>query len=609
MPGSQDRQDGQAGQNGQARQNGPDSDAIELFAQRAAAVAPGFAVTPDNRADVIRLCQHLDGIPLAIELAAVQLRAVSVRQLARRLDRRFGPLAGLRRGGLPHHQTLRAATQWSYDLCSPAERLLWARLSVFAGSFDIAAAEDICADDPLAREDILATLIGLVDKSVVLRDERDGARYRLLDTIAEYGAERLAGAQAAVRDRHIGYYLTLVSEFSDQAKNDDQLSRYRRLRRDHANIRAALGYALSLPDRAEAAASMAADLRSYWVISGLLREGRHWLTRILDRYPSARRAWLLMARGMLATLQGDLGEAVADLELSTAMAGERGEALAYSLGAANLCLAFTFSGRHAEAAAMGAVAQERLTAIDHHSGLVALDIHLGYMHLLNGEFALAIDRCSQGLLRLGDTGELWARGYLHVITATALLFQDKHDESAAMARKALEMKHEIGDISGTGYCLEALAMLAARQQRPQRAAWLLGAADPLWQRVGRRLGGNAIIEELHQQTAKAARDALGADRYGELFRRGAGHPLDLIIALAVGDAEALAEPAGPDQPGPAPLTRRERQVAAMVTEGLSNREIAQRLVISKRTVDAHVEHIFAKLGVGSRVELALRLTT
>ena len=153
-----------------------DGDAVELFARCAAAAVPGFEVTDANRACVIRLCRRLDGVPLAIELATVRLRAIPLEQLVDRLEDRFRLLAGGRRAALPHHQTIRAATEWSYDLCSPAEQLLWARLSVFAGSFDVAAAEQVCADERLDARDVLATLIGLVDKSVVLRrmDERGG---------------------------------------------------------------------------------------------------------------------------------------------------------------------------------------------------------------------------------------------------------------------------------------------------------------------------------------------------------------------------------------------------------------------------------------------------
>ena len=182
-------------------------DAVELFALRAAAAVPDFTVTPENSADVIRLCRRLDGIPLAIELAAVQLRALELDELVQRLDRRFAVLTGGQPGALERHQTLRTAIEWSYGLCSPAERRLWARLSVFAGTFSLAAAEEVCAEVEIERGDVVDALIELVDKSVVLRE---GSRYRMLDTLREFGADRLAasGEEAACRARHIGRYLS-----------------------------------------------------------------------------------------------------------------------------------------------------------------------------------------------------------------------------------------------------------------------------------------------------------------------------------------------------------------------------------------------------------------
>ena len=588
--------------------DGAGGDSVELFAQRAAAVVPGFAITDANREDVARLCRRLDGIPLAIELATVRLRAVPLEQLASRLEDRFRLLTGSHRAALPHHQTLRTATEWSYDLCSPAEQLLWARLSVFAGSFDIPAAEQVCGGGALARADILETLIGLVDKSVVLRAGDTGARYRLLDTIREFGAERLAetGEEDRLRSRHIALYRAMADEFASHAKEDDQLRRFRELRREHANIRAAIEYALAQPGGQDReAARLAADLRAYWEISGALREGRHWLARILERFPgpSGERAWLLMTRGVLATLQGELDDAVADLQESIPMAEAEGEVLACALGHAYLNLAFTFAGRYQEAAQAGAVAAERLRRIDDFSGLASLDIHMGYLYLLTGQLEAAIERCAQGLLRLGAAGgEQWVRSYLLLITGLALFLQGKPEASGLAARQSLEMKCQLGDVVGTAYCLEMLAWLAAGQHGYERTTWLLGAADGLWDRAGKRLGGNAILEEFHQQAVTAARGALDAERYAALRRDAGRRPLQQIVTLAASDAGPFSLPAAPDRAGS--LTSREREIAARVSEGLSNREIAQRLVISKRTVDAHVEHILAKLGASSRVQIA-----
>jgi non-specific serine/threonine protein kinase len=584
-----------------------DGDAVELFAQRAAAAVPGFTVSDANRRDVVWLCRRLDGIPLAIELAAVQLRTTPLRALPVRLGDRLLGLAGRRRGGLPHQQTLRTAVQWSYDLCTLAERVLWRRLSVFADSFTIQDAQDVCAGGPLDRADVLAALIGLVDKSVVLRPQEpagdEAPRYRLLDAIREFGTEQLdaSGEQPDVRDRHVAYFLRLAADFARHDKDGDQLARFRALRAEHPNLRAALEYALGAPGTAgdaRTAAALMSSLRPYWEISGLLREGTHWIDKIMPRLaPSApERGWLLLTRGVLSTFAGDLSLATADLRASTAMTAEHGDELACALAHTYLCLALVFSGQYAEAAAVGADAEERLGAVGHLSGLVSLDIHLGYLHLLTGQAGQAIDRCAQGLRRLDD-GERWARSYLQVITALGLFLLGDVQASAAAARESLRLKDESGDITGTGYCLETLAILAAGQQRHERTAWLLGAADTLWERTGKRLGGTAAMEQLHQQAEATARQGLGIKAYERIFLDGAGRELPQIVNAATSDDDRLP----PIQRKS--LTRREREIAELVFDGLTNGQIAQRLVISHRTVDAHVASIYAKLGVSSRVQL------
>lgn len=235
-------------------------------------------------------------------------------------------------------------------------------------------------------------------------------------------------------------------------------------------------------------------------------------------------------------------------------------------------------------------------AAGHLSGLVSLDIHMGYLHLLTGKPDEAIERCAQGLRRLPD-GERWARSYLQIITALGLFLQDKVDVSAVAARESLLMKHEVGDITGTAYCLEVLAFLSAAQQRHERTAWLLGAASTLWERTGKRPGGAAAMEQLHQQAESTARDGLGAKRAEKLFRDGAGRDLGTVVSLAARDTDKLP---------PVPrgrLTKREREVAALAGRGLTNGQIAGRLVISSRTVDSHIASIYGKLGISSRVEL------
>jgi predicted ATPase/DNA-binding CsgD family transcriptional regulator len=594
------------------------SDAVELFSQRAAAVVPGFEVTDANRADVIRLCERLDGMPLAIELAAVRLRAVPLHQLAGRLEEHFRILTAGRRTALPRHQTLRATIEWSYDPCSAAEQLLWRRLSVFAGAFDLAGAEAVCADQSLPSDEILQTLIGLVDKSVVLRVE-DGARYRMLDTIREFGAERLAemGEQDELRGRFVRYYRAKAKYFGDNLIAEDQLPRFHELRREHANIRAALECALASPGGDVAAAELAVDLYGYWELSALHREGKHWLNRVLERFPAPckERAWALIVRGLLGTWQGQTEQAIVDLEAGIAIAEAlpAAEPAAVARGHLFLCQALAFAGQHERAIETGNAADTELRAIDDVAGLLCLDSCMGYLHLISGDAERAQERCARGLSRMDDCGaERWLHSWLYLVTALALLLKEDYAEAITAATRAAEMKYELGDVVGMAHCLDGAGWLAARQGRYERAAWMLGAAAPYWELSGTRLSGDPILEAFHAEAADAARNELGQERYEQLWQQGATTPLERVIEIATRDANVPS--AGPSAAGDgthpntaiavSALTRREREIAGLVTDGMSNREIAERLVISKRTVDAHVEHIFAKLGVSSRVQVA-----
>jgi non-specific serine/threonine protein kinase len=600
-------------------------EAVELFAQRAAAVVPGFVLDDGNREDVGRLCDRLDGIPLAIELAAVRLRAVTLRQLNERLEYRFRLLTGGRRTSLPRHQTLRTAIDWSYELCGHAEQLLWARLSVFAGPFDIAAAEEVCSGGRLTREDVLATLIDLVDKSIVLRvdapeESGGGTSYRLLDTLREFGGERLAehGEENGLGTRHLARYARLGARFGERALDPDQLDRYRELAREHDNLRLALEHALANAERRPAATRLAADLWAYWQIAARLTEGRHWLTRVLEHFtePGPDRAWALVVRGYLATLQGEPADAVAELEEGIAIAERCSARLPAARGQMYRQLALTLAGRHREAAEAGRAAHRLMLELDDRIGLVTLDAQEAYLCTLSGDLPGAVDRCAIGLRRLGEGGpERWMQSYLHFISGTALYFQGEIERSGEAARTSLAMKQELDDRVGTAYCLELLAWLAAAERRGERGARLLGAADALWSTFGSRLSGTEAMEAVHAQCVRTLTGLLGEERYPTLHQEGGRAPLSAVVPFAVtaggtGAGIAAGGARVPEQRRASAadpvddLTRREREVAALLSQGLSNRRIAEHLVISKRTVDSHVEHILAKLGAASRNEIA-----
>ena len=544
-------------------------DAVELFALRATAAVPGFSITPENAANVIRLCRRLDGIPLAIELAAVQLRALPLDELLDRLNHRFTVLTGGRPGALPRHQTLRMAIEWSHELCSDAERRLWARLSVFAGPFSLVAAQEVCAEVSLERPDVVDAVIGLVDKSVVLME---GERYRMLDTVREFGAERLAesGEQASCRARHIARYLAMARYFGAHFADDDQLDRYHELREVHSNLRAALEYALEDEDQAAAAASPAAEpfglssgsagssgsvvttvardrwraggelacsLYGYWQISGLLGEGGYWLTKVLDRFPEPgrERARALVNRGFLQSFSGDISSALADCEAGTAMALAIGDDGTTARGYQHTQLTLTFLGRHEEALKVADEARARLRACGDQIGELILVGQLGHLHQLAGRPDESVAVCEEGLAMLGpDSREQWIQTYLYYISGIALFqMPGREADCELMLRKGLAGKQELGDIIGMAYAIDGLGWLAQKTGLPSRAAWLMGAAEALWERGSSvRFSGTAIMEEFHQQAERSAAEALGESGYAAQYATGLTYVRHLLDAAA-----------------------------------------------------------------------------
>lgn len=519
------------------------SDAVELFVRRAGRSAADFAVTTDNRSDVIRLCQLLDGIPLAIELAAMQVASFSPAGLADRLEHQLPTLGHGGRAAPPRPRTVQEAVGWSYELCTSQEQALWARLSVFQDGFDLEAAAEVCASATLPSHQVRETMTQLADKSVV---RPTGPRYLMLDTIREFGAERLAasGIETAVRDRLVARHLAKARHFRDHFLGDEQLTLIRELRREHANLRAALAY--TLEDQAGRSytaydgAEIAIGLAGYWMAAGLQREGEYWLGRVLDLFPGTnrQRAAALAARCWLGT-EGRVARAVADGRESVRLANELGDDRIAARGYLFLANALTLAGELDEAMTAGAQAERLLTLAQDRTGLLLLPIHMAHLHQLAGNLIEADAWYSRGVELFGQSGERWQSGCLHLAGGLTFCQQGRMADGVSAFQLALRYEHEAGDIISTGYALEALALVAWGEGRLRRASWLLGAADPLWQRAGAVLSGDAALVELHDQVLAQTRETLGEEAFDAQFARGALLGLDQAVALAIADADEV----------------------------------------------------------------------
>jgi len=558
------------------------TDAVELFVRRADRAADGFAVTADNRADVIRVCQLLEGLPLAIELAAVQLGRLSLAELADRLERRLPLLRDDGRGGSARHRTLREAVGWSYELCTSAEQALWARLSVFQDGFELDAAAEVCASATLPSHQVLETMNRLADKAVVRptgASQARHARYRMLDTIREIGADRLAasGTETAVRDRHVARHLAMARHFRDHFLDDEQLTLIGELRREHANLRAALAYTLEdQAGRTHSAydgAEIVIGLAGYWMAAGLQREGEYWLDRVLERFPGSnrQRAEALAVRCWLGT-EGRVTQAAADGRESVRLANELGDKRIAARGYLFLANALTETGDLGEALAAGAEAERLLTLLGDRVGLLILPVHMAHLHQVAGNLAEADAWYLRGVALFGRTRERWQSGCLHLAGGFTFCQQGRMAECVSAFQRALLFEHEAGDIISTGYALEALALVAWMEGRHPRVSWLLGAADPLWQRAGAVLSNDRALVELHDLVFAQARETLGEASFDARFARGALLRLDQAVALAIADADEV-----PDDP------------PALVTSGWPLLQVAALFLLSLDRLEQRLE--------------------
>lgn len=582
-------------------------EAVQLLLDRVRSIVPDFALTEENREAVAQLCKQLDGIPLAIELAATRLRALSVTELVERLDRRFQLLRGGDRAALPRQRSLGALVGWSYELCTVPEQQLWARISVFPGGFDLAAAEEVCGFDGLDAVDIIDHLDRLVAKSIVtVEPHGQRLRYRQLMTFRHYGMNLLdaAGEYEAIKARQRDHYLRRASAMVGRWCGPGQAETLTAMRHDHANLISVLEWSSSRPSELRSAAKLASLLRYHWIAGGFLSGGRRWLDRILSQLhePSAERGDALWVAAWVCLIQGDREAATAYLAACHQDAAALGSTVLEAHASHWSALHELFSGRLPEAIALfgRAIAVHR-EAGDTASELTAL-FQLAMAQNYDGDVEAAL-RTSRSALELSDEhAERWNHAYSLWVTGLCHWHSGELESAREAARKALELQREFKDSICTALAIELLSWIAVQEDHPRDAAELYLAANAVWTGLGTTV--EAFGPEIHADSLRAAeeiRRRVGADRFAEIGSGRAPLDKDAAIAFALGSAD---ERGIADKKTESPLTKRENEIAGLVAQGLSNRSIAQNLVISQRTVDGHLERILGKLGFTSRVQVA-----
>ncbi|MDV7352165.1 LuxR C-terminal-related transcriptional regulator [Rhodococcus oxybenzonivorans] len=590
------------GQVSRSQKGVPDHDAVKLFTERACAVVPGFTLTASNKAVVTKICERLDGLPLAIEFAAARLRVMSAEQVLQNLSSRYRFLNIGSREEPPRQRSLQACIDWSYELCTPRERMAWRSLSVFAGGFELDAAEVMCGAD-LAADELLDVVTGLVNKSILLAEESDGLmRYRFIETLREYGLDRLreSGEYMMLKRRHRDWCARLALTADTDWISSRQAEWIHRLDRERPNLREAMTYCLSDPSESPLGLQMANSMSRFWTSRGLLREGRRWLSRArscqLERSSTAI-ITALCAEAILAGMEGDTTSSAALVERACRDAvGFSDPAVDQVVTHAEGELAL-LNGNALLAAACFERALEATPTGNLDIRLRAL-LGLGHASRLRGDTARAIACYEEALAVTEAFGESVYRA--HVLTALASeVWHDQPRRAEQMLNRGLRLSRRVGSPIAAAGCLERSAWIASAQRRTQHAAVLLGAAERLRQSAGHPARD---LRNVHADHRKQLRCELGDRSLTAAVRRGHGLALSDAVAYALGEKAGSDESAKSGSNGD--LTAREQQVAGLVAHGMTNREIAEKLVISPRTAQGHVEHILAKLRFTSRAQIA-----
>ena len=566
------------------------SEAMQFFLDRARAVLPGFEITDDNAELIGQLCRRLDGLPLAIELAAAKLRVMAVSQVLAGLDDVFKLLVGGRQGAPVRHQTLRAALDWSYDMLQPAEQAALRRLSVFAGSFCLAAAQQVATlgsagagaerggganrADPA---DVLDLLARLVDRSLLAVEHTPAqARYRMLATVRRYGAHRLteAGEFPAASEAMFGWYLDLAERTETELAGRDQAQAAERLHAEAHNLRAVLQAARDRKDIV-GTLRLATALVQFWYLRGHYREGRDWLDWALaapEGAPADVRAKGLRGSGMLAHLQCEYPAAVRRLEGALALYRELGDRGGVAGILSSLGSVAREQSRYARARELQTEALAEFEALGDRRGMAGARDSLGFAAWLEGDFETATAESTQALAAFTELGDAEGAAGAELNLGVAAMYRGEHEAAATALARSRELSEQVGFREGVAWALHERGLLAVRRGEPGAAALLhealeihrdlgdrwrvtsvlddlaaaaLAGQPPDPAQAARLLGAAQHIREAigtaiapceradHARTEAAARAALGEAAFTGLTRSGAAGPLDDVLAAPV----------------------------------------------------------------------------
>lgn len=642
-------------------------EAVRLFVDRASALMPDFDVNSDNAAAVAEICTRLDGLPLAIELAAARIKILSPADMLSRMGHRLRLLTGGEKDLPVRQQTLRNTIEWSYDLLDQAEKTLFRRLSVFSGSFDLDAIESVCQVAGMPPVEAMDVTASLVDKSLIrsTRENAGGTRFSMLETIQEYAREKLeeSGETNILQRQHAEYFVGLAERAEPQLRGSGQVEWSNRLEAERDNVRSAMKWSLA-QGHGDIALRLGGALHQFWKMRGHFSEGRAWLEDALANSgvaPVPFRARAIMAAGTLAEAQGDYerarvllgdslilfrklddkvsiaatlrhlgnearhqgdyGAAYAHLVEGLAIARELGDQWDIASFLGDLGIATQTLGQEEQARAYYEESLAIRRELNDRRGIAMMLVNLGELARAKGDYDLAHGLYQEGLTIARELGDRWGVGMVLHNLGHVAYHRDQYGHALDLFAESLRIFYDMRNKRDIAYCLAALAGVYGAMGQPERAAVLFSAGQALSNTISSRLDPADLIE--YERNLSAVQARMSPEAWESAWAQ--GQAMTLIEAVAY--ALEGTTPAGQSSEGTAPLmstrpltmpdaalesdnlaglSTRELEVLRLVAAGLTDNQVAEQLIISPRTVHRHLSSIYSKLGVSSRTA-AVRL--